>query len=98
MAERESTHMCTSSSAHLPCFGFLEGVDGVHGVAAVAERGARHRRLAVLVLRHVEQGGEEEEDAEGDGHDVSRELTAGVDGRAACVCGKDRGKAREDRQ
>ena len=68
--------------------GFLEGEDGVHGVAAVAEGGARHRRLAVLVLRHVEQGGEEEEDAEGDGHDVSRELTAGVDGRAACVRGK----------
>ena len=50
--------------------------------------------VGLVMLSYGCVGREEEEDAEGDGHDVSRELTAGVDGRAACVRGKDRGKAR----
>merc|ERR1719238_1425803 len=50
--------------------------DGRYAMHAVftLEKPSKHGKCAdELVLRHVEQGREEEEDAEGDGHDVSRE-------------------------
>ena len=65
-------------------WGRVEGVQGWHGEAAVAGGRLRKRRALVLVLRDVEERGEEEEEAEGDGRDVGGELAAGVDGRAAC--------------
>ena len=72
--------------------GFLEGEDGVHGVAAVARLARAIGDWPCWYCATLSRA--EKEDAEGDGHDVSRELTAGVDGRAACVRGKDRGEAR----